>query len=168
MLNGDDIILIALVFETGQIGQQFLLEHPEIAGMDPENRVAGHIMFGPIGQHAFSRRRLPPEQGRFIETDERPMAVSAHVQVFHAQIMKIVVETPGNAVHIVLHGGFDIQTEVPEPAQGPQRGGQSLFVGQFIEIEIHAGDFDPALAHPFQQAFDLGGGAASQVFVHRP
>jgi hypothetical protein len=168
VLDGDEVVFVALGLEGDEVREQLVLEDVEVAGVDLEGRVAGHVVLGAVGQHSLPGRRLPPEEGRLVEADEGPVAVGAHVQVFDAQIAVEVVEAPADAVDVVLHGRPDLEASLAEPAERLERGGQGRLVGQLVEVEVHAGDLDAALGGPLPQALDLGRGAAPEVLVHGP
>ncbi len=168
MLNGNHIVFIAFFAQRGQVIQQFGFEIRNIAFINFKNGVSGHVMFGAVGQHSVSRRRLPPEKRRFIETNQGAVPVRSHVQVFYTQIVVKIVHAPCNAVHIVLHGHFRLKFIFFKKFQRLQRCCKHLFFGQFIKIEIHRCNFDPSFLNPFFQSPDLFGRATFQKFIHCP
>ena len=86
-------------------------------------------MLGTIGQDLLPGWRFPPEYGRFIKTDQRPVAMGSHIHIFHAGIRKILAEAPTDSIHVVLHsylGTHPILTELLDRIKG---GGERLLIG---------------------------------------
>ena len=126
------------------------------------------IMLRPIGQHLLPGRRLPPKHRRLVETNQRPMAMRAHVDIFHARVGEILAEAPTDAVHVVLHRHLGTHPLLAELLNGIERGRQSLLVRQLIEIQVHRRQFDASFLHSLLQPLDLLRRTALQVLAHRP
>ena len=167
VLGGNDIVRIVPGFHFTQIIQDAFFELLEVIGVDTEE-VSLVVMFGTISQHLFPGRRLPPEYGRYVETDQGTMAVCSHIYIFHTCIGKKFSEAPTDTVHIVLHSDFRFHSCFTEGLQRVEGGGQCLFVGQFVEVQIHGSQFDASFGYPLFQAGDLFGRAAFQVFADSP
>ena len=120
MLYGDQIIGITFGFQLGKIGKQFIFKHIKITGMNFKNRIACHVVFSTISQHPLARWRLPPEQGGLVETDECPVPVGTHIQVFYTKVVVIITKVPANTVYIVLHGCFHFHSFRLYQRDGPE------------------------------------------------
>ena len=96
------------------------------------------------------------------------MTVCSHIDIFHTCIGKKFSEAPTDTVHIVLHSDFRFHSSFTESLQRVKGGGQCLFVGQFVEVQIHGSQFDASFGYPLFQAGDLFGRAAFQVFANGP
>ena len=96
----------------------------------------------------------------------RAVAVLPHGQITDTGGREKVGQAPGDAVHIVLHGGRHRESLLPEAEQRAQRAGQNILVSYLREVEGLGRDLDPALIDPLFKAADLGSGPDLEVFVH--
>ena len=81
---------------------------------------------------------------------------------------QVVGQTPGHAVHVVLHGRLDRNTQFVEAGDRRQEGLVGILARELRHVEEHGRHFDLAVLHEAQEALDLLGGTDAQPLAHGP